>query len=214
MMKFGMKSAMLAKNAPFAVGLVVGLLSASAFATQITLVASAVARGEASLPAPGSGLLSALPAFASMFTIIGTAIYFGALVRAKNTLSAMAHVLIASSMASILWVAFAGDLALANPSPSWLASLSNLFTQEPVSVARLINALPLIALSASLLFGSVVERSRLSAVLLVSLIWTFAVAAPVLRSVQNGGLLASLGFADWVGAGSLHLAVGITSLGL
>jgi ammonium transporter, Amt family len=148
-----------------------------------------------------------------LITLIGTALYFGALVRTKNTLSTMAQVLLSACTAALVWILFAGDLALFSPGKSWLAALSLVGTDNPMGERHVIDLLPLLVLVSAVLFGGAAERLRLVALFVLTIFWTALIAAPILRTLQTGsGFLAQLGFQDWVGAGSLHLAVGVCAL--
>jgi ammonium transporter, Amt family len=148
-----------------------------------------------------------------LITIVGTALYFGALVRTKNTLSTMAQVMLSACTATVIWVLFAGELALFNPGASWLAAINSLGSENPAGARRLVDFLPLLVLVSAVLFGGAAERIRLLALFILTACWTVLIAAPIIRTVQSGsGFLALLGFQDWVGAGSLHLAVGVCAL--
>jgi ammonium transporter, Amt family len=148
-----------------------------------------------------------------LITLIGTALYFGALVRTKNTLSTMAQVLLSACTATLVWIIFAGDLALFNPSSSWLAHWQWVGEDNPEGLRLIVDFLPLLVLVSAVLFGGAAERLRLVALFAISIFWTLLIAAPMIRTIQPGsGFLALLGFRDWVGAGSLHLAVGVCAL--
>lgn len=148
-----------------------------------------------------------------LITLIGTALYFGALVRTKNTLSTMAQVLLSACTATLVWILFAGDLALFNPGTSWLAAIGSIGAENPTGMRHIIDLLPLLVLVSAVLFGGAAERLRLVSLFVLTIFWTALIAAPIIRTLQTGsGFLAQLGFQDWVGAGSLHLAVGVCAL--
>jgi ammonium transporter, Amt family len=148
-----------------------------------------------------------------LITLIGTALYFGALVRTKNTLSTMAQVLLSACTATLVWILFAGDLALFNPGTSWLAAIGVIGTDNPTAMRHIVDLLPLLVLVSAVLFGGAAERLRLVSLFVLTIFWTALIAAPIIRTLQPGtGFLALLGFQDWVGAGSLHLAVGVCAL--
>jgi ammonium transporter, Amt family len=156
--------------------------------------------------------LSAFPALSAFITLLGTALYFGALVRTKNTLSTMAQVLLSSCAATVVWIAIAGDLSLAEKSASWLASLTALQNGIPAVADQVVAALPMVVLTSAVLFGGAVERLRFVAVALIAPLWTLLVLAPLLRAVhEKTGLLATLGFNDWIGVGALHIAAGVSA---
>jgi ammonium transporter, Amt family len=158
---------------------------------------------------------SAFPALSAFITLLGTALYFGALVRTKNTLSTMAQVLLSSCAATVVWIAFAGDLSLAEKSASWLASFTALQNGQAAVTDQVVAALPLVVLTAAVLFGGAVERLRFLAVAVIAPLWTLLVLAPLLRAVQERtGLLATLGFNDWIGVGALQIAVGVSAFGI
>ncbi len=158
---------------------------------------------------------AALPALASLITILGTALYFGALVRTKNTLSTMAQVALGACTAGVAWVLLAGELSLAQPNRNWLGPMTFSGVQDASSLQVSLLTMPLVLLVGSVLFGGAVERLRFSAVFIIALTWTFLVVAPILRAVQpTTGALSTLGFHDWIGAGSLNLAVGVSALGI
>ena len=151
--------------------------------------------------------------------IAGAALRFAGAVPARNAPAAMARVLMAAVLASLLWGSVGNMLAFA-PGPLWLGEIRSFSAGDMAALhagltipesAFLFFQLAVACLASALLTG-VFGGYRLLPVTLLTGAWLLIVYAPVVRAVSAGGWLARSGVVDFSGAFSLHLATGISAL--
>ena len=68
------------------------------------------------------------------------------------------------------------------------------------------------AFTAALVAGAVAERMRFSALLLLTVLWSTFIYAPVAHWMWGGGWLSKLGALDFAGGGVVHLNAGAAGL--
>jgi Amt family ammonium transporter len=155
-------------------------------------------------------LLAAIP---------GLALRFAGAVPARDAPGAIAQVLMAATVAALLWAAVGNALAYA-PGALWFGAVSPISPEDMVrlrtgltipEVSFLFFQLSLASLASSLLSG-VFSGYRLLPVTLLSAAWLLLVYAPVVRAVSAGGWLAQSGVVDFSSALALHLASGVSAL--
>ncbi|MBF0141900.1 MAG: ammonium transporter [Magnetococcales bacterium] len=156
-------------------------------------------------------------------TMPGLALFYGGLVRTKNVLSLLMQCFAIACLVSILWVALLYSLAFGDGG-NWQAGIGGLdrLFHTAVGVDTLKGSIPesvfsmfqltFAIITPALVIGGFAERTRFSAVLLFTLLWSFLVYAPVCHWVWGGGWLASLGFMDFAGGSVVHINAGIASL--
>jgi Amt family ammonium transporter len=120
-----------------------------------------------------------------LMTIPGLALFYGGLVRSKNTLSVLMQVFVTFALISVLWVIYGYSLAFTGGTP-FIGGLSKLFLSgvTPESAAATFSKETYIpelmfvafqctfaAITCALIVGAYAERMKFSAVLLFMVIW-------------------------------------------
>lgn len=159
----------------------------------------------------GTTFLSFL--FAIIAGIAGTSLFFSSLVRSKNTLATAGQVVIAACAAAIVAALVAtmhGITELTIPVDiKFLLAAGSPTLNESVALATALSIQV-----AGLIFGSSVERLRLSAVVMISAAWAGLVLLPLVYWIwRPTGLMAIEGVMDWAGA-LMHVATGAGALAL
>ncbi len=163
----------------------------------------------------------------------GLALFYGGLVRTKNMLSVLTHIIAVSSLAMIIWViygyglAFGGDANqfistgkwfLAGVTPdSQAATFSDGFKiPEYVFIAF---QMTFAAITVSLVVGGLVERMKFSALMIFAAIWLTIVYFPIAHMVwyagadeASTGLIFGWGALDFAGGTVVHINAGISAL--
>ncbi len=163
-------------------------------------------------------------------TVPGLALFYAGLMRVRSVVSTMMYSFLAFAIVSILWVllgfgiAFGNDVAGFIGDPSWyLAWLAN-----PVPSAQLSGVpLPILvgfqgvfaAIATAIISSAVVERARVEAWLLFSILWLLLVYSVVAHWVWGGGWAAKLPETtglpeslDFAGGMVVHIASGFSAL--
>jgi len=159
-----------------------------------------------------------------MLMVPGLALFYGGLVRGKNTLNSMMMSLAPLGIVTVQWVLIGYSLAFApgNPGIGGLsfwgfagvggpANATYAATIPHVSFA-LFQAM-FAVITVSLISGAVVERMKFSAYLVFGLAWTTLVYDPLAHWVWgDGGWLRSLGALDFAGGTVVHVSAGTAAL--
>ncbi len=159
-----------------------------------------------------------------MLMVPGLALFYGGLVRGKNTLNTMMMVLAPLGIVTVQWVLVGYSLSFAPgnaaigglsmwgffgvggaPNPTYAATIPH------ISFA-LFQAM-FAVITVALISGAVVERMRFPAYLLFGLAWTTLVYDPLAHSVWgDGGWLRGLGALDFAGGTVVHVSAGTSAL--
>jgi ammonium transporter, Amt family len=168
-----------------------------------------------------------------LMTIPGLALFYGGLVRSKNTLSVLMQVFVTFSLIAVLWVVYGYSLAFTGGN-AFLGSLDKMFlagvtaasNAATFSKAVYIPELMFVAfqctfaaITCALIVGAFAERMKFSAVLVFMVIWFTFSYLPMAHMVwywdgpdaitDAGALEAVLGNAGWLWAkGALDFAGG------
>ena len=191
----------------------------------LALMACAVA-----LPAAADDLNSANTAWiltstalVLFMTIPGLSLFYGGLVRTKNSLSVLMQCFTITCLVSILWLVVGYSLAFSEGS-SFIGGLnhvlfagiveSSLNGDIPASSFALFQ-MTFAIITPALIVGGFAERMRFSAVVLFSALWLLAVYVPVCHWVWGGGWLSEVGdngFMDFAGGAVVHITAGVGAL--
>jgi ammonium transporter, Amt family len=155
-----------------------------------------------------------------IMVIPGLALFYGGMVRAKNTLSVLMQVLVTLSLMSVLWALFGYSLAFSEGS-SFIGGLSKAFLSG-VTPASLQGTIPELlfavfqltfaAITPALIVGAFAERMKFSAVLWFLTLWLFACYAPLAHMVWGGGWIGAMGAIDFAGGTVVHINAGVAGL--
>ena len=157
-----------------------------------------------------------------LMTMPGLSLFYGGLVRAKNTLSVMVQVGAIAAVASLLWVVCGYTMAFGTVSNGWLGG-GNALMLAGLAKVRTGYALPentyalfqlcFAAITPALMVGAWVDRARFGWVVAFCALWGLAVYAPVAHWIWGGGWLATrLGVQDFAGGIVVHTTAGISAL--
>jgi Amt family ammonium transporter len=153
-------------------------------------------------------------------TIPGLALFYGGLVRSKNVLTILMQCFMITGVASILWFIVGYSLAFSEGGP-WLGGLSNVLFAS-VTANSLSGNIPettfamfqmtFAIITPALVIGAFAERTKFSAVVLFTILWSLVVYAPVTHWVWGGGWLGEKGLLDFAGGVVVHVTAGVAAL--
>jgi Amt family ammonium transporter len=161
-----------------------------------------------------------------MMTIPGLTLFYGGLLRGKNTLSVMVQTGAIAAVVSLLWIVAGYTIAFGEVGTGrlagWIGSgnawmLINLGnvrdgTSIPESAFALFQ-LAFAAITPALMVGAWVDRARFGWVIAFCALWSLIVYAPVAHWVWGGGWLAAqMGTLDFAGGIVVHTTAGVSAL--
>lgn len=210
------------------------MLLAPAFALAQEELVEAVA--EAAAPVADSGdtawlLVSSL--LVLMMSLPGLALFYGGLVRKDNILATLMQTFAVACIVSLFWPIIGYSIAFTEGS-MWMGSLdkmmlngvtgSNLSGTIPESVFIMFQ-MTFAIITTALLMGSVADRIKFSAIILVSVLWMLFVYSPIAHWVWGpGGAIGGLGLEgynglfgfgvalDFAGGTVVHISSGVAGL--
>ncbi|WP_326523282.1 ammonium transporter [Sphingomonas sp.] len=193
--------------------------------------------------AAGAGLFAAGPAFAQEATptlssgdtawmmvstvlvlamiVPGLALFYGGLVRTKNMLSVLTHVLAVACVAMLAWVTWGYSLAFDEGS-AFIGGTSKLLLAgiTPDTLSGTIPEFVFVsfqmtfaAITCALIVGALAERVKFTALMIFSLIWLTIVYFPLAHMVwASGGYFFEMGALDFAGGTVVHINAGVSGL--
>ncbi len=199
---------------------------------RMTVVAGAVA---AVLAAPATALAQEAPAtldtgdtawmltstaLVLLMTVPGVAMFYGGMVRKKNTLTIIMQVFATCCLATVAWMivgyslAFSGDGAYVGDVDRVFLlgmafdSLSGTIPESVFMTFQMTFAI----ITAALITGAVADRMKFSALLWFVGLWGILVYAPIAHWVWGGGWVGELGALDFAGGTVVHVNCGIAGI--
>jgi Amt family ammonium transporter len=159
-----------------------------------------------------------------LLMVVGLALFYGGLVRPKNTLNTVMMSVIALGVVGVQWVLYGYSLAFA-PGSGWLGGLQwagfhdvgidpnpTYSTAIPLQVHAMFQGMFAI-ITPALISGAIVERMRFRAYLVFLVLWATLVYDPLAHWVWGtGGWLLKLGALDFAGGTVVHLSAGASAL--
>jgi Amt family ammonium transporter len=160
-----------------------------------------------------------------LMTIPGLFLFYGGLVRAKNTLGTMMHSFFIVALISIQWVLWGYSLAFgpdkggiigslawfglkgvgAEPNPEYAATIP----QQVFMIYQLMFAI----ITPALITGAFAERAKFSTFIIFMLLWATFIYDPLAHWVWGvGGWLRKLGALDFAGGTVVHISSGVSAL--
>jgi Amt family ammonium transporter len=146
------------------------------------------------------------------------AFFYGGLVRSKNALNTMMMSFGALGAVGIAWPLLGYSLAFA-PGSSFVGGLGHALLGGVGLEAQ--GTIPHVLfmcyqgtfaiITAALVSGAIVERTRFSAYLVFIVLWSLVVYAPIAHWVWGGGFLASLGALDFAGGTVVHINAAVAA---
>ena len=156
----------------------------------------------------------------------GLALFYGGMVRRKNVLSTKMMSFALLGIVGVLWALYGYSLAFGPNVGGVIGSLSWFglrgVGQAPSTYAPTIPALAFMAfqcmfaiITVALWTGSVVERIKFSAFVVLAVAWFTLVYCPIAHWVWgSGGWLSKLGALDFAGGTVVHVSAGMSALAL
>ena len=155
-----------------------------------------------------------------LMTLPGLALFYGGLVRSKNTISVLAQCFLIAALTSVIWVVIGYSLSFSGEG-LYIGNLDK-FLLKNIKITSLTGEIPELLfvmfqmtfaiITPALIIGAFVERIKFSAVFLFTLLWAIFVYAPVAHWVWGNGWLAKKGVLDFAGGLVVHTTAGISSL--
>lgn len=153
-------------------------------------------------------------------TIPGLSLFYGGLVRTKNSLSVLMQCFTITALVSVLWLIAGYSMAFSEGN-SFIGGLNHLLFAGVIE-STLSDGLPTSSfalfqmtfaiITPALIVGGFAERMRFSAVVLFSALWLLGVYVPVCHWVWGGGWLGEMGFMDFAGGAVVHITAGVGAL--
>jgi len=204
-----------------------GAPAATAAASALLLVSlDAAAAAPAAFSGGDTAWMLVCTVLVLLMTMPGIILFYGGMLRTKNSLSVVAHTIAAASVVTLVWAAVGYSLAF-TPGNGFFGGFSRLFGQGLLGTAAGAHAsAPTVPESAFFMFqlafaiitfaiilGATAERMRLGVTVVFAALWTLVVYAPVAHWVWHPtGWLAAMGHMDFAGGTVVHIASGASGL--
>lgn len=161
-----------------------------------------------------------------LMTMPGIILFYGGMLRTKNALSIVAHTIAAAAVVTLTWTVVGYSLAFTSGSP-YLGDMGRLFSEgligrhvgshvvaptvpEPVFF---LFQLSFAVITFALILGATAERMRLVVTVVLAVLWSTLVYAPVAHWIWHpNGWLAKMGHMDFAGGTVVHIASGASAL--
>lgn len=158
-----------------------------------------------------------------MFMIIGLALFYGGLVRAKNVMSIIAQCIICIGMVTLVWMFYGYSAVFSGDIFGFIGNLDFAFLknvgQAPAPMSENIPhvlfcmfQLMFAAITPALITGAFAERIKFSSFLIFTFIWTTIVYLPVAHWVWGGGWIGTHGGLDFAGGTVIHINSAVAAL--
>jgi ammonium transporter, Amt family len=158
-----------------------------------------------------------------LMTLPGLALFYGGLVRGKNTLSVLMQCFAITCVASMLWLIAGYSLTFRDggAAQALIGGFDRIFLAG-MDRAAVVGSVPepvyfmfqltFAVIAPALVIGGYAERIRFSVVLWFSSLWLMFVYVPVAHWIWGGGWLAKLGVMDFAGGIVVHVNAGVAAL--
>ncbi|MBF0163504.1 MAG: ammonium transporter [Magnetococcales bacterium] len=156
-------------------------------------------------------------------TLPGLALFYGGMVRAKNTLSIFMQCFAITAMVTVLWSLYGYSLAFSDggDNNAWIGGMSKAFLAG-IKVDSLTNTIPetvfltfqltFAIITPALIVGAFAERMKFSSMLVFMAAWVTLVYFPICHWVWGGGWMMTKGILDYAGGTVVHVNAGIAGL--
>lgn len=181
--------------------------------------------GEAQIDTGDTAFILISAALVMLMTLPGVALFYGGMVRRKNTLSTIMQSLFIMALISVQWVLWGYSLAFGPDQGGVIGDLSwlglNGVGQEPNAdysatiphLAFMAFQMMFAVITAALITGSFAERMRFPAFVAFTLLWSTFVYDPLAHWVWGvDGWMRNLGALDFAGGTVVHISSGVSGL--
>jgi ammonium transporter, Amt family len=161
-----------------------------------------------------------------LMTMPGLILFYGGMLRTKNSLSIVAHTIAASAVVTLVWAAVGYSLAFTEGN-GIVGGLTRTFANgmlgkgaaaNPVApnvpeAAFFMFQLSFAVVTFAIILGATAERMRMGVTVALAALWTVFVYAPVAHWVWHPtGWLNMMGHMDFAGGTVVHIASGMSGL--
>lgn len=183
----------------------------------------AVAQEASTIDSGDTTWLLTSSAIVLMMTAPGLALFYGGLVRRKNSLSTIMQSFILIAVMSVQWVLWGYTLAFGPDIGSLIGGLDYLGLTgvggEPSDYASTVPHQAFMIfqgmfaiITPALITGAVADRMRFSGFLVFMVLWATFVYDPLAHWVWGGGWIGAMGALDFAGGTVVHISSGISAL--
>ncbi|WP_214041581.1 ammonium transporter [Methanoculleus sp.] len=151
----------------------------------------------------------------------GVGLFYGGLVRRKNSISMIALAFIAFAVVTLQWVIFGYSLAFGSDIGGLIGNLEYVFLNGVCmdgdgipDLLFMVFQLVFAGLTLAIVTSAVAERVKLSSFIIFGLLWTTLVYDPLAHWAWGGGWAAQLGALDFAGGTVVHISSGFSALAL
>jgi Amt family ammonium transporter len=156
-------------------------------------------------------------------TLPGLALFYGGMVRAKNTLSVFMQCFAITAVVTVLWSLYGYSMAFTDGGDknAWIGGLSKAFlagikgdslTGTIPETVFLTFQLTFAIITPALIIGAFAERMKFSSMLVFMAGWVTLVYFPICHWVWGGGWMMNMGILDYAGGTVVHVNAGIAGL--
>ena len=158
------------------------------------------------------------------------ALFYGGMVHRKNVLNTMLLSFLMMGVVSILWALIGYSIAFGQSTNGFFGSLEyamgkGISLTEPYPYASPAQTIPAVLfmlfqmkfaiITPALISGAIAERVKLRGYVVLTVLWSLLIYAPLACWIWNpGGWLYKLGALDFAGGTVVHLASGVSALAL
>jgi ammonium transporter, Amt family len=161
-----------------------------------------------------------------LMTMPGLMLFYGGMMRTKNSLSIVAHTVAAAAVVTLTWSAIGYSLAF-TAGNGLVGDLSRAFGTGMLGKGAAVNPdapnipeaaffmfqLSFAIVTFALILGATAERMRLGVTVLFAALWSVVVYAPVAHWIWHPtGWLNQMGHMDFAGGTVVHIASGVSAL--
>jgi Amt family ammonium transporter len=174
-----------------------------------------------------------------MMTIPGLALFYGGMVRKKNVIATVAQSFAMTAVVTVVWYILTYSIAFGTLPDAgqnkWWGGVGNVMLKNiqmdgmdpktptvAYSIAGTNYTIPeyvymmfqmtFAIITPALIAGAFAERMKFSALLILTVLWSIFVYAPIAHWVWGGGFLGSMGVMDFAGGTVVHINAGVAGL--
>ena len=151
----------------------------------------------------------------------GLALFYGGMVKRKNMINTVMSSALVMGLATVLWILVGFSLSFSGNGPiignlQWFG-LNGIETTDalryaPTTLTFAIFQMMFAIITPALITGSIVERTRFTALVVFLAVWSLLVYYPLAHMVWGGGYLMQIGALDFAGGNVVHISSGISAL--
>jgi len=168
----------------------------------------------------GDSLFVLMSSILVFLMIPGLALFYGGMVKSKNVINTIFMILIIISLISLQWIFFGYTLSFGTDIFGIIGGFNFLFFNGVEFTA--LGTIPHIIfaifqmmfaiITPALIVGAIVERTKLSTLIVFVLLWSTLVYNPLAHWIWGGGWLMKLGMLDFAGGNVVHISAGFSGL--